>query len=224
MSAGAPVDAEAPAGTDAEAEYYQTVQDVFVSHRGDPLWISNADWFRVRGWRVRGVPLRIVLRGIRDAFEGHAQSWARARKVASLSYCEAHVEAAIDRWQRALGEGAPPPAHEALARLADRLQALALPGGPVAAADVRRLLDDGVTGAALDAGLGAIEEGLLDALRDTSGAEVLATLAAEVDADLAPYRTRLPEKVLAQVRSDALARRLLETHGLTRLSLFHLQS
>ena len=44
---------------------------------------------------------------------------------------------------------------------------------------------------------------------------------AEVEAVLAPYRSRMPEKVIEQIREDARARRLLEAHGLPRLSLFH---
>ena len=48
-----------------------------------------------------------------------------------------------------------------------------------------------------------------------------ARLEAEVEAELAPYRGRMPEQVLEQIRDEARARRLLEAHGLPRLSLFH---
>jgi hypothetical protein len=43
----------------------------------------------------------------------------------------------------------------------------------------------------------------------------------EVDAVLAPYRARMPEAVLQQIRQESLARRRLEAQGLPRLSLFH---
>src|SRR5512135_639136 len=95
---------------DPEATYYQTVEEYFVSRRGDPLFLSNADWNLVRKWRLAGIPLRVVLRGIRDALDAHAHGWSRGRKVGSLAYCEREVEAARDRWARALslgrGEGA----------------------------------------------------------------------------------------------------------------------
>jgi hypothetical protein len=88
---------------DPEAEYFQAIEEYFVGRRGDPLFLSNADWHLARKWRAAGVPLRIVLRGIRDALDGHALSWGRARKVGSLAYCAAQVDAARERWHRALG-------------------------------------------------------------------------------------------------------------------------
>src|SRR5688572_9440609 len=91
---------------DLEAHYYQSIEQFFVSRRGDPLMISNADWFTASKWRRAGIPLRIVLRGIGDALDGHAHSWGRHRKVESLAYCDGEVQAAYERWQRALQLGA----------------------------------------------------------------------------------------------------------------------
>ena len=94
---------EAPADAALEeAAYYQSIEEFFVSRRGDPLFLSNADWLLIRKWRRAGVPLRIVMRGIGDALDGHAHSWGRKRKVGSLAYCAAEVDAARERWQRAL--------------------------------------------------------------------------------------------------------------------------
>jgi len=89
------------AGGEAEASYYQTIEEFFVARRGDPLFLSNKDWLLVRGWRQKGIPLRIVLRGIADALDSHAHSWGRRQKVASLGYCGSEVEVAFERWQRA---------------------------------------------------------------------------------------------------------------------------
>ena len=91
----------AVAAADPEAEYYQTVEEFFVSHRGDPLFLSNADWNLVRQWRRAGLPLRVVLRGIKDALDAHAHGWSRGRKVGSLAYCAGEVDAARERWERA---------------------------------------------------------------------------------------------------------------------------
>ena len=93
---------------DPEADYYQTVEEFFVSRRGDPLFLSNTEWNLVRKWRLAGLPLRVVLRGVRDALDGHAHGWSRERKVRSLAYCAAEVEAAGERWRRALALGAEP--------------------------------------------------------------------------------------------------------------------
>jgi hypothetical protein len=62
---------------------------------------------------------------------------------------------------------------------------------------------------------------LLGALKEEAGPEVVARLWGEVEDALAPYRERLPARVLDQIRAESRARRLLEAHGLPRLSLFH---
>ena len=48
------------------------MEEFFVSRRGDPLILSNADWHLIRKWRTAGLPLRVVLRGITDALDSHA--------------------------------------------------------------------------------------------------------------------------------------------------------
>lgn len=220
--------APAAGGRDPEAEYYQSVEEFFVSRRGDPLFLSNPDWLLVREWRREGLPLRIVLRGISDALDSHAHSFSRHRKVASLAYCKAEVEAARQRWERALADGE----EEGVATpgflngLAEALRA-ASGLGPRAAALVPELAEalrarsgEPQQVRALEPWLQAEERRLLEALRADLGEEAVLRLEAEVEADLAAYRDRLPERVLSEVRSESLARRVLEVHGLPRLSLF----
>jgi hypothetical protein len=215
---------------DPEAAYYQAVEEFFVSRRGDPLFISNADWLLVRRWRSEGIPLRIVLRGIADALESHAHSWSRDRKVGSLAYCAAEVEAARERWQRALslGEEEGVDAREALAGFASALESargLGRRGAAAAralAAALRERAAGGLDVAELEPWLAGREAELVDALREDAGTAALSAIEAAVDADLAPYRERIPARILAQVRRDSIVHRLLERHGLVRLSLFHL--
>ena len=215
---------------DPEAAYYQEVEAFFVSRRGDPLFLSNADWQLIHGWRRAGTPLRVVLRGIADAFDSHASSWSRASKVGSLAYCAAEVAAARERWERALQLGDEPGVDAAgsLAGFAAALHAARGLGeaSGVLAAELAGELREHATQdwpvARLEPWLVEKEGRLLEALRREAGPAALATLEASVDSDLAPYRERMPAQVLAQIRADALARRLLERHGLPRLSLFHL--
>jgi hypothetical protein len=215
--------------SDPEAEYYQAIEEFFVSRRGDPLMISNADWFTASKWRRAGIPLRVVLRGIADALDAHAHSWSRNRKVEALAYCAGEVEAAHDRWQRALQleaeEGAG--ADDFLARLASALeQARGL--GPRAAPRAKALAAElgarpgGGRPRDLEPWLAAQERALVAALGEDLGAEGLASIHAQVDAALAPYAGRMPARVLDQVRQESQARRILEAHGLPRLSLFDL--
>jgi hypothetical protein len=211
---------------DPEASYYQAIEEFFVSRRGDPLLLSNADWLLIRKWRTAGIPLRVVLRGIADALDSHAHSWSRDRKVGSLAYCAREVDAARDRWTRSLSLGAEIDLSAVLTGFAadlERARGLGGAGQRVArelAADLRsRAAGDGLEG--VDAWLGRREALLLEAIKEDVGPEVVARLCGEVEDALAPYRERLPARVLDQIRTESQARRLLEAHGLPRLSLFH---
>jgi hypothetical protein len=216
---------------DPEAEYYQSVEEYFVSRRGDPLILSNADWSLVRKWRLAGIPLRVVLRGIRDALDAHALGWSRARKVGSLAYCAREVEAARERWERALGSGADVAgeAKTALAGFAEALESAADlgPGARSLAGEIAgalRALGPGESLAQLTALLSRSEARLVAAIREEEAPETRSAREAEVAAALAAWRTRMPARVLEQLREESLARRTLEAHGLPRLSLFHLEA
>ncbi len=160
-------------GRDPEAEYFQTVEEFFVSRRGDPLFLSNADWLLIRKWRRAGMPLRVVLRGIADALDGHAHSFSRDRKVGSLPYCAAEVDAAAERWRRALaGADAGVDVGSRLAELADRLEHASLKASAekVArkiAAELREL--EQATLSEQSAALAAAETKLLRALEKDAG-------------------------------------------------------
>ena len=221
----------APAtATDPEAAYYQAVEEFFVSRRGDPLFLSNADWLLIRKWRQAGTPLRIVLRGIADALDAHAVSFSRNHKVGSLAYCAAEVDAARERWQRALAfdreEGTR--VEDALAGFAGAL-ATASSLGPSAAITARRLADELRRRAAepqdpasLESWLTAQEKALVEAITADAGSDAVTAVEEAVDAELAPYRERMPARVLSQIRKESVTRRLLESRGLPRLSLLQL--
>jgi hypothetical protein len=216
-------------GADQEAEYFQTIQEYFVSRRGDPLLLSNADWLLMRKWRRAGVPLRIVLRGIRDAMDAHEHSWDHRNRVKSLRYCASGVEEARRRWHRALAFE-PQERARVFDFLEARLQALVSAPGlgkrsaglrdRIVAALRKRVENPGET-AELDDWLQKQEAALVKALCDDATPSERALIQQEIARLLAPYRERMPEKVLKQVRDESLARRMLESHGLPRLSLFH---
>jgi hypothetical protein len=218
------------AAVDPEAEYFQSIEECFVERRGDPLLLSNADWLLIRRWRRAGIPLRVVLRGIRDAFDGHAHSWGRNRKVASLKYCEREVASARERWHRAidLGAGEERGVGQPLADLAQRFrEAQALPVGlaEVCLQLAEQLEERARAGgelAGIERWLEEREKALVRAIRKVDGAARVAEVEAEIDAGLAPYRDRMPPAVVEQVRTEALARALLERCRLPRLSLFHM--
>jgi hypothetical protein len=218
--------------TDPEAAYYQDVEEFFVSRRGDPLMLSNADWLLVRRWRSEGVPLRIVLRGIEDALDAHAHSFSRHRKVGSLAYCANEVDAARDRWRQALDVGREErgglDVAAGLRRLAEALdQARDL--GPRAREVASRLASElraaptSLRLADAEPALAEAEGELLGVLREEAGSAVEAKIDDTVEKVLGPYAGRMPARVLEQIRTDSRTRRWLDRHGLPRLSLFHLE-
>lgn len=193
------------------------------------MMLSNADWLLIRAWRQAGIPLRIVLRGIRDALDAHAHSWSRERKVGSLRYCAAEVDAARERWERALalGEEEGKDLPESLRSMAEALDA----GGARFAAGQRSRVEDvtrrlreraEVPGdpRETEAWLQQEEAGLLALCREDVGVTAAGRLEDEIERDLLPYRDRMPARVLKQIRGDSIARRLLALRGLPRLSLF----
>ena len=217
----------APQRIEQDADYYQTIEEFFVARRGAPLMLSSADWVLVRTWRRAGIPLRVVLRGIADALDGHAHSWARGQKVMHLRFCAQEVEVARERWRRALS-GAPggddQEAQGVLAGLATALEQAAGLGraGPAVARLARELRDRAGVGeprAEIESWLVSAERSLVKALGRALGAQSLNRLEAQVQADLEPYRERLPERILEQVHGESLTRRLFEHFGLPRLSL-----
>jgi len=205
------------------------VEEFFVSRRGDPLMLSNADWFLVWKWRAGGLPLRVVLRGISDALDSHAHSFSRNRKVEHLSYCAAEVDAAAERWRRALdlGEEEGVSAASTLSGFAQALEAASDLGprsAPLARALAVEIRARAEGGSIRDLELWLVEReaSLRAALEEDMGRAAVEAIAEGVDRDLAPYAGRMPARVLEQVRAESLTRRLLEAHGLPRLSLFHL--
>jgi hypothetical protein len=220
---------EGAGAVDPEAQYFQAVEEFFVELRGDPLLLSSSDWLLIRRWRRAGIPLRVVLRGIRDALDAHAHSWGRTRKVGSLRYCEREVEAARERWHRALRLGQDGELSHAvqLQSLARGLRAAR--GLPSALADMCTAMAEQIETeckeaepAAIEGRLQDLERRLLRAIRRALDERSLAEAEAGIERELAPYQERMPARVVEQVRQEALARTLLGRFGLPRLSLFHM--
>jgi hypothetical protein len=195
---------------------------------------------QVTGWSTRGIPIRVVFRGVDRYFERYYAKGPR-RRPARIEFCEADVLDVFDEWKRAVGVmSAPTPegdieqeeasvsrkrgtlaAH--LERVVARLTTLR--GGEErsldgALEDVVRELDAARGGAkglrgdareTLLARLQVLDRDLLHAARAICEASLLQRLEIEADRQLAPFRGRMPEAVYGQAR-QACVDRLVREH------------
>ena len=83
----------------ADEQYFNRIEEHFGRRRGGPLVLSPKDWGLVEAWHDSGIPLRIVLRGINQAFDRFAASGPRPDRINSLLYCEQEIRAAWEEYR-----------------------------------------------------------------------------------------------------------------------------
>jgi hypothetical protein len=206
---------------------------------GHLIRIVGPAFEQVCGWAARGIPLAIVYRGIDRYFERYYAKGPRRRPV-RIEFCEADVLDVFDQWRRAVGVGAASveageagggepavrtraslPAH--LERVVARLTTLRGGGaresldpaldGIVRELDAARAGSKSLRGErreALLARLRELDRTLLDAARAAGDPPLRERLAAEADAQLAPFRARMAPDVYAQSRQACIDRLLRE--------------
>jgi hypothetical protein len=198
---------------------------------------------KVAGWAARGIPLKLVFRGIDRYFERYYARGPRRFPV-RIEFCESDILDLFDQWRRALGVTDPgaaerPPRRRArslpahLDRLVARLTvARAAAGGP---GDLGAVLDRvvaelealrsqaprarGAARAALLARLDALDRELREAARQSVSQELLEAARREAEADLASFRERMAPDAFAAALERAVDRELRERLNLPRLPL-----
>lgn len=76
----------------AEAgRYIQAVSRFFIEQRGAPFFLSSREVENIKEWKKKGIPLQIVLEGIKDCFAAHKRSPGRKSKILSLGFCRTFV-------------------------------------------------------------------------------------------------------------------------------------
>jgi hypothetical protein len=213
--------------------------------------LSTLDWALIETWREAGIPLEAVLRGIDHAFDKHDARTRKAagklRKVNGLAWCaqsvleateqamEASVGAAfgasetvhvesgfeservmkyLEQTAHALGSAQLNPPADAIAdEVAHRLHALA--------SELRA--DPTISLEELDRTLTVLEEKIFAALLTASAEKELTSLREQASRELAPYRGKMQAVQIKQVQQQFLQKKLLEAHGLPRLSLFYMR-
>lgn len=85
-----------PAPADPSGQFCREVERAFVARRGGASVVSPADWQLILDWERRGVPLPVVVEGIRRAFDRRAAASGRL----GLRACARSVEAAFADYRR----------------------------------------------------------------------------------------------------------------------------
>lgn len=218
--------------------YFTEIEEHFQRARGTGLFLlSPLDWALIETWKNAGIPLEAVLRGIDAAFEKWRSGRGRSRtqRINSLAYCaqavmqEAEAMAGARRTARARPSQPPFSTAELRTYLESNATALRRHEDPVfdeIAATLERLASSIEEHAAdleeLERRLTALEDRMIAAARARQSEEDLIAARRELDRELRPYRSKMTADQLAMLEKQFLERRLLESLGLPRLSLFYL--
>lgn len=226
--------------------YFTEIEERFQQRRGTTLLLSTLDWALIEIWKDSGIPLAAALRGIDATFDHYDARPSKSRKVNGLAFCSQEVLAAAEEMKEAAvgaqpgdvepGEAAKKQTgleaervSEFLGKNSATLDSVALPpamqpGAKDAAASLRELA--GVAGRMsledLERRLTVIEEKLFAALLAGTSNDELLAVRSEADRDMAPYRRHMSAAQIEQLQRQYVRKRLLERHGLPRLSLFYM--
>lgn len=218
--------------TNTNENYFTEIEDHFRAARGTGLFmLSPLDWALIDAWKNAGVPLEAVLRGIDVAFEKWRRRPARARtnNINSLAYCaqpiateamamanvtpiartSAGASLSLDDIRAFVGRNA---AAVRAAGHCDLVEALESMDLDALSSDVERL----------EQHLTVIEGHLIARVREAASEETLLAARRALDRELKPYRGKMSAEQLVMLEQQFLERRLLESAGLPRLSLFYL--
>ncbi len=217
--------------------YFTEVEERFQQARGTALFLlSPLDWALIEDWKNAGVPLEAVLRGIDRAFEKWRAGRSKLRTINSLAYCAQAVMEEAEAMQgiptSSPRRAAAPPfevdqLRAYLARNAADLRrqtsgayweiAAAL---ELLAADAEKQLQDLEE---LERRLTVLEEKMIAVARTQQSEDEMLAMRRALERELRPYRGKMTTDQLARLERQYLDRRLLESLGLPRLSLFYMR-
>lgn len=86
-------------GLDRRSGYYQTIAKYFIDRRGAPFFLSSKELEILRMWEEKGIPLRIVLEGIRGSFEQPGYRQGKRHRPNTLDYCHSFVMRAFAQYR-----------------------------------------------------------------------------------------------------------------------------
>jgi hypothetical protein len=229
--------------------YFTEIEEHFQRRRGTLLLLSTLDWALIESWKEAGVPLEAVLRGIDTAFDRWERRPSTTRKINGLAWCSQEVLAASQEIAEAAVGSAREPREagiehqriaEFLTRNAEQFERAAekVPPGmrSLLEEDARALRE--LAKAYMAAGEGnatsvpameelemrmtVMEEKLFAALHTSTTDDQLFAIRAQAERELAPYRGKMGGPQIDQLLKQYQNKKLMELHGLPRLSLYYM--
>jgi hypothetical protein len=217
--------------------YFTEIEERFQKRRGSALLLSTLDWALIETWKDAGIPLEAALRGIDDTFDKYDRRPSKSKKVNSLAYCAQEVLSAAEEMKEAaigsVSARSPDSAtlrlddvREFLRRNAETIAKLPIAGAKSAAENLNAAIGE-LAGPSpsmedLERKLTVMEEKLFAALFASTSDDELVQVHREADAAMAPYRSKMPSSQIEQLQKQFVHKRLLEKHGVPRLSLFYM--
>jgi len=225
---------------DSPADYCRAIEaHLCRKNDGHLIRIVGPSFEMVCGWAARGVPIAVAQRGIDRYFERYYANGPRRRPV-RIDFCEADVLDVFDEWRRAVGVE-PPSAdaaasrHESLPRhlerVVARLTAMRAGGSRsmdstldavVQELDAARAGAKGLRGRAraeLLQRLVDLDAKLLSAARSEMSDGERRDLHSEAEAELAPFRARMPQEAFEQSLAACMDRLVRDRFHIPTLSL-----
>lgn len=214
--------------------YFTEIEEHFRRVRGTGLFLlSPLDWALIENWRMAGVPLEAVLKGVDAAFEKWNSRKSKKRLINSVAYCaQAVMEAAqkTTRAQAAPKGGDSPFAEGEITRHLTSAAVVFKSSEDVAliaiGASLEKLAQDEGQHAqdleSLEQRLTALEEKAVAILRAKQSEDALFELRQQLNEELRTFRSKMTADQIAALERRYLDTALLERAKLPRLSLFYL--
>ena len=225
-----------------DSETYCREVESYLCRKNDGhlIRIVGPAFDQVCGWASQGIPLKVVFRGVDRYVERYYAKGPRRRPV-RIEFCEADVLDAFDDWRRAVGiepaadsaqdpedQHVAPRPRESLSTHLDRVVARLVARRAGADRSLDATLDEivreldtvrggskNLRGERRDTMLQRLREldrRLVDTARATLDSETLQRITGEADAQLSPFRSRMPSDAYARSH-QACVDRLMREHA-----------
>lgn len=217
--------------------YFTEIEEHFQRARGTSLFLlSPLDWALIESWKIAGVPLEAVLRGIDIAFEKWRAKRSRIQMVNSIAYC---TQAVMTEAQRMADSGQPGTAkpqsvpfpvdelRQYLGSNAALIRATGCPEFQPVAESLDQILAE-LTAVpdnleSLEQRLTVLEQRLIAIARSGESEEQTLKARRALESHLRPWRSKMTAPQIAMLETQFLDRATLDSAGLPRLSLFYLK-